>query len=292
MAQPNHCPPSYETYIDMIKPTRAKCVVWIFFYRIQKRNVANCKACDKEFSLGVERSTLVAHLREQHYYNEGVGFYYSYQNYIEHLAQSLHYERHNFSEIQNTNLKISFGVRNADKCTLIRYPESRKHRTVKSDPKSKSDWQKHVCKTYTDNPVGSYQGHFDRPMNSKVSNGARPLSFAEYTEFTHSPPQQCNAYKINKTKYDNLDDLKKIESLEVDAEVNIENIKGPCSKDYDMSLLYTCINHKCVLPCVCKDCVSEDNQCQQHQILHPGYFDPKRHAISVRSDDSLDINLI
>ena len=186
---------------------------------------------------------------------------------------------------------MSFGVRCAEKFTLLRFPESRKNRMVKSDPKSTSDWQKHVCKTYTDNPVGSYQGQFDRPMNSKVSNGNRPLSFAEYTEFTHSPPDQCNEYRINKTKYESLDDLEKIKSLEIENDGEKTIIKGPCSKDSDMSLVYTCFKHKCVLPCVCKDCVLEEKQCQQHQILHPGHFNAQRHAITVRSDDSLDINL-
>ena len=59
-----------------------------------------------------------------------------------------------------------------------------------------------------------------------------------------------------------------------------------------MSLLYTCIKHKCIFPCVCKDCVLEEKQCQEHPILHSGYFDPDRHAITVRSDDFHDINLV
>ena len=195
MVQNNQCPSSYETFIDMNKPERSKYVIWIFFNEIASRNIARCKACDKEFSLCEKRTLLVAHLKENHYYNEGVGFYYSYENYMEHLAQSLHYERHNFSEVQNNNLKLSFGVRYANKFTLVRFPESRKSRTKKSETKSKSDWNKHICNVYTNNPVGSYQGQFDTPINSKVYNGARPLSFAEYTEFTHSPPGHCNEYK-------------------------------------------------------------------------------------------------
>ena len=292
MTEQNLCPSSYQTFIDMHKPRRAKSVIWIFFSKLQSWNIPRCKACDKEFSLNVEIPSLVAHLKENHYYNEGVGFYYSYENYMEHLAQSLHYERHNFPEVQKNNVKLSFGVRYADKFTLVRFPESRKNRTKRSDQKSKSEWNKYICNVYTDNPVGSYQGQFDTPINSKVYNGARPLSFAEYTEFTHSPPGQCNEYTLNKTKYNNLGDLKKIESLERESDTSITNIKGPCSKDRDMSLLYTCVNHKCVIPCVCKDCVLDEKQCQQHQIHHPGYFDSNIHPITVRSDDSLDINSI
>ena len=292
MVQHNQCPSSYETFIDMNKPERSKCVIWIFFNKIASRNIARCKVCDQEFSLCEKRTLLVDHLKENHYHNEGEGFYYSYENYMVHLAQSLHFERHNFPEVQKNNLKISFGVRYAKKFTLVRFPESRKSRTKKSEPKSKSDWNKHICSIYTDNPVGSYQGQFDTPINSKVYNGARPLSFAEYTEFTHSPPGHCNEYVVIKEKYNSLDDLKKIESLGKDSDASVVNIKGPCSKDRDMSLLYTCVNHKCVIPCVCKDCVLEEKQCQNHQILHTGYFDFKTHALTVRSDDSLDINKV
>ena len=97
---------------------------------------------------------------------------------------------------------------------------------------------------------------------------------------------------MNHEKYKNLDDLNKIKALKIGPNVENLNIIGPCSRDHDMSLLYTCIKHKCIFPCVCKDCVLEEKQCQEHQILHSGYFDPDRHAITVRSDDSHDINTV
>ena len=98
------------------------------------------------------------------------GFYYSYQNYMDHLTQALHYERHNFSEVQKKNLKLSFGIRYKENFTLLRFPECRKNRTKKSEPNSKSAWQKQVWSSYIDNPVGSYQGHYDKPMNGKVNH--------------------------------------------------------------------------------------------------------------------------
>lgn len=122
-------------------------------------------------------------------------------------------------------------------------------------------------------------------MTCKVYMGSRPLSFNEYTEFTHSPPEQCNQYQVNHEKYELLGELQKIEAVE---DINIE---GPCSQNYDMSVVYKCIKHKCILPCVCKDCVLDEKQCPKHQMLHPGYFDPKRHAITVRNDDSHDNTL-
>ena len=292
MIEVNQCPSSYETFIDIQNPARAKFVIWIFFNKIKSKNIIRCKECDEEFSLTRTRTTLVTHLKEKHYQNKGTGFYYSYQNYMDHLTQALHYERHNFSEVQKKNLKLSFGIRYQENFTLLRFPECRKNRTKKSEPNSKSAWQKQVCSSYIDNPVGSYQGHYDKPMNCKVYLGARPLSFAEYTEFTHSPPDQCNEYKINETKYESLSDLKKIESYEVENYGRSQRIKGPCSNNHDMSILYTCNKNRCIFPCVCKDCVSEEKQCQSHKVLHPGYFDPEKHSFSVRNDDSLDINLV
>ena len=292
MIQANQCPSSYETFIDIQNPSRAKFVIWIFFNKIKSSNIIRCKECDEEFSFNEERNILVSHLKEKHYHNKGTGFYYSYQNYMDHLTQSLHFERHNFPEVQEKNMKLSFGVRYKEHFTLLRFPESRKNRTKKSEPNSKGDWQSHVCRSYIDNPVGSYQGHFDKPMNCKVYHGARPLSFAEYTDFSHSPPDQCNEYKINKTKYENISDLKKIESLEIEIGGKFRRIEGPCSNNYDMSIAYTCNKKRCIVPCVCKDCVSEEKQCQLHKIVHPGYFDLEKHSISVRNDDSLDINVV
>ena len=293
MADSEQCPSAYETYIDIIKPSHVKYVIWFFFHKFEAKGTVECKNCHKEFIFNGDRIDLVEHLRAEHYVSDRSGFCYSYENYFEHLTQSVEYNSFHFSEIQHDNLKLSFGVRYAANFTLLRFPESRKNRTVSYDRTSySSDWQKNVCNTYISNPVGSYQGHFDRPMTSNVYTGSRPLSFRKYTEFTHSPPDQCNQYEVNLEKYGNLHDLKKIEALVIGPNVENLNIIGPCSRDHDMSLVYTCVKHKCLLPCVCKDCVLEEKQCEDHQILHSGFFDPERHAITVRNDDSHNINLV
>ena len=290
------CPRSYETYIDIVKPERVKCVIQFFFDKLNSKKIMECKKCKEEFSFAVKSPELVEHLRTKHYHDdEGLGLARSYEIYLQHLREAMVYEAYQckFSKPNPKNLKLSFGVSFAKKFTLVRFPECRKNRTIKSEKKSyKSDWQKKVCETYIVNPVGSYQGHFDRPMTSYVYNGDRPLSFREYTEFTHFPPEKCDNYKVNHEKYEILPELKKIEALEIDPSEENLNLKGPCSKDYDMSILYTCIKQKCIIPCVCKECVMETKQCQTHQILHPGYFDPDRHAMTIRSDDSQDINMV
>lgn len=297
MEDTTKCPPSYETYIDIFRSGYVKYVVWFFFRKLTASGIAECKNCHDEIIYGNDTVLLIDHLKSNHYSNEGSGFSYSYENYFQHLKQSLEGKSYDFPEVNNTHLKLTFGVRYDEKFTLVRFPQCRKGRTIYPEKNSyKSDWQKQVCQTYSDNPVGSYQGHFDRPMSVKVYTGSAPLSFKEYTEFTHTPKDSCNKYEIDLEKYEKLDDLKKIEALKVmvDEDPVIEHlvISGTCSRDDNQRLLYTCIKHSCVLPCVCKDCVLDDGQCEDHEILHPGYFDEDNHAMTVRMHDSHNINLV
>ena len=258
------CPQAYETYIDLIRPSNVKYVVWFFFDKLKAKQGAECRNCHEEIAYGSDTAVLVDHLKRNHYSNDKPGFNNSYENYMEYLTKSVKYKSYEFPEAQRNNLKLSVGVRYAEKFTLIRFPECRKGRKVYPEKdRFKSDWQKKVCQTYTENPVGSYQGHFDRPIVANVYAGLRPLSFKEYTEFTHSPDICCQ-YEINLEKYNNLDDLKKIEALGVATTPENLNVEGPASREYDMSLLYTCIKHRCIFPCVCKDCVLEEKQCKEH----------------------------
>ena len=38
MAKSDECPSSYETYIDIIKPSGVKCVIWVFFKKFEDKN--------------------------------------------------------------------------------------------------------------------------------------------------------------------------------------------------------------------------------------------------------------
>ena len=68
---------------------------------------------------------MITHLRENHYHSEGLnGFYYSYENYLEHLTQALHYHRHNFSSVESKNLKLSLGIRYAKRWSDFRKVEN------------------------------------------------------------------------------------------------------------------------------------------------------------------------
>ena len=252
----NHCLPSYETYIDIVKHGHVKYDVWFFFQKLEVNATAKCKNWHIEINYGSDTVLLVEHLKRNHNANDGPGFNYSHENYLEHLKQSLEFTSYDFPHLQTNHLKLSFGVRYADKFTIVRFPECRKGWTIYPEKDAyKSTWQRKVCKTYLENPVGCYQGHFDRPITVKVHTGMKPLSFEEYTEFTHTPCDDCHKYEINKNKYEALDDLKKLEKIEVSTQKDSLSISGLCSRYDNQSILYSCIHHKCIFPCVCKDCV-------------------------------------
>ena len=231
------CPPFYETYIDMIKPSHVQYVIWFYFRKTTDRITAKCKECDQLIEFDDDTSVLVDHLKEDHYTGDGSDVRYSYKKYLEQLSRTVHYHSNHYPENKKNTLKLSFGVRYAEKFMLVRFPECRKGRISYPEKKNfRSDWQKKVCETFSNHPVGSYQGHFDRPITFNVYQGNRVLSFKEYTEFTHSPKDICQHYEVDKDRYLKLDDLQKIKALKASIVENDVHIAGPCSRDCDMSL--------------------------------------------------------
>ena len=285
------CPSTYETYIDLYQNRHVKDVIWRFFRKMKDSESAKCTKCKKEISYGQNTNLLIEHLKIEHYYQEDIGVKVLYQVYLEHLSELLNERPSDFPKTDPKHLRISFGIKVDDGFTLIRFPKSRIGRTIYQEKSIyKSDWQRTVCKEYLENPVGSYQGHFDRPITCKVYMGSRPLSFSEYTNFTHT--QGCNEYIIDKARYEKIDDLQKIKAFAASDLKEKLVVSGPCSRDNDQRVLYTCTKHECIYPCPCKDCIEEEAQCEDHDILHPGFFDPDRHAVTVRMHDSHNINLV
>ena len=73
MAKSDECPSSNETYIDIIKPSGVKCVIWVFFQKFEDKGTIKCKNCWKEFVINIDRNELVEHLRATHYANYRTG---------------------------------------------------------------------------------------------------------------------------------------------------------------------------------------------------------------------------
>ena len=121
MAKSDHCLSAYETYIDIIKPSGVKYVIWFFFRKFEAKGTAQreCKNGYNIFVYNGDRNQLVEHLRA----SDRPGFCYSYENYFEHLTQAVRYNSHQFSEIQHDNLKLFLGVLYAGNCHSPTQPQ-------------------------------------------------------------------------------------------------------------------------------------------------------------------------
>ena len=186
---------AYETYIDLFQSGPVRYAIWHMFRKMDEPGRAKCKECRSEVVYGRNTKLLVDHLKAEHHLTEEADSSF-YDKYLEYICDIMKQERSNFPIRNKTNLKISFGVSLADKFTLIRFPLCRQEKFI-YDEKSPniSESQIRVCEEYLANPVGSYQGHFDRPINTKVfMSSLLPLSFSEYTEFSHT--QNCCEYMI------------------------------------------------------------------------------------------------
>ena len=76
------CPPSYETYINMIKPSHVQYEIWFYFRKTTDRSTAKCKECDQIVRFDGDTIVLVDHLKDFHYSVDASDFRYSYENYI------------------------------------------------------------------------------------------------------------------------------------------------------------------------------------------------------------------
>ena len=173
-------------------------------------------------------------------------------------------------------------------------PYSRITRSQYSSSPPDRKWPKLIAKTYNENAVGSFAGNFDKPITSNIRCGNTILNFREFVEFRHEPDNECHSYKIEIEKYFELDDLSKIKSLKFDDDTFDIKLVGPASikgSKYELNtIVYTCVKHKCVLPCPCYLCIDEDPDECEHKIVHPGFFDPNIHLYTVRNADTYDIN--
>ena len=50
-------------------------------------------------------------------------------------------------------------------------------------------------------------------------------------------------------------------------------------------IFYTCNQNKCMIPCPCLTCSTNEEQCPDHKLKHTDLFDETDHAVSVRSTE-------
>ena len=211
---------------------------------------------------------------------------------VDHSGWHVNNDNYNPPEKRDSDLLLSLDKDNV----TIRMPESRMTRSRFSSSPPMKPWPRRIAQTYNENPVGSFAGNFDKPINLNIRAGNTILSFCEFVEFSHDPVESCNSYEVDMVKYFEQDDVSKMKSLVVSETHKIQNLSGPASvkgktrSDLD-KIMYSCKQHGCVIPCVCYLCNDDNPDECEHKIVHPGFFNSKEHLFTVRNADNYDINL-
>ena len=177
----------------------------------------------------------------------------------------------------------------------IKLPLSRQTRSRYSSSLPTGEWPRLIAKTYNSHPVGAFAGNFDKPINCNIRCGNTTLTYQEFVSFQHRPVNSCHRYSVDMVKYEGLETIEKIKSLVIaDGIIDEMNLAGPATlkgpDEFD-KIVYTCRKNGCVFPCLCCICNLETPRQCDHRILHPGFFDPKKHLFTVRNADTYDINL-
>ena len=204
------------------------------------------------------------------------------------------------NERRETDLLLSSMVSDVE----VKLPYSRRPREIYSTELPKRNWPKAIAETYQANQVGSFAGNFDKSMTTTIRAGNTILTFEEFVNFRHGAHDQCRKYSVNLDEYKKLETTHKLNSLEI-ADDSIEDltIVGPATlRAIDgnfAKILYTCSKHGCIFPCLCLWCNIKDDydrdhllECEHESILHPGFFDEKKHLFTVKNADSFNINYL
>ena len=180
------------------------------------------------------------------------------------------------SDLSNETSSEKFSLR----LPLSRVDHITTHKVICHD--SFEGFKGRVQKEYNESPVGPYEGPYDQdsrvPLYAQLPKSR--LNFDQYTNFIHQEEMQCKVFRI-KPMSENIDDLKKIESLEVCG----ESSEGFVRPENDEKVFYTCSKKSCVIPCPCHTCSFDDRQCLKHNIKHVDLFNESEHLFSVRTTE-------
>ena len=168
---------------------------------------------------------------------------------------------------------------------VLRMPMSRvdcrQKKSVKK-PHMFEGFKRRIQKEYNMSPVGPYEGPFDQdpvvPLSAQLPRSQ--LSFQQYTDFIHSENIEYKLFKIkpNDKGMDTLDRIKLLKCINDRSDMFDE----PDNID---KTFYTCNQNKCMIPCPCLTCSTNEEQCPDHKLKHTDLFDETDHAVSVRSTE-------
>ena len=168
---------------------------------------------------------------------------------------------------------------------ILSFPKSRIERQAFPDLENNvvlDGFKGRIQKQYNGCPVGPYAGPYDQNENLELKTQLPKsnLDYNNYTEYIHDEANTCRKFKIKKS-YDEKKDLEKIDALDVDEMVKLNDEE----EKEGTRITYTCQRRKCKIPCPCSLCCTNRGQCSLHKIKHPELFHEAEHAVSIRSSE-------
>ena len=279
-------------FINLPTPSFNRKLIWRHFDSPDNPDnlgYIRCKTCYERFPDSFRESEMIEHLKTHNH---------SWTRFFEclesRLSHKYNHKRVLYDDLRKeSDLKLFNGLCIDDLSLVIRFPKSRTERvryfTDRWTPND-STWNKLVAEEYQNNKIGSHQGNFDRPISDKKYRcGNTLLTFSEFVSYRHEPADVCKVFDVNRGKYEELNNQHKISAYFVTNESQTSYLSGPSTSIYSQRIDYTCTNGFCKFPCLCKACVLQTKECDEHEIIHPNLFNPSKHFFTVRNSDDYDI---
>ena len=267
--------------VEISLPTIREQVIWIFFRRISSHYgtigvFGRCRTCSEDILIQKEKNRLQEHLKLHPV---------KWDLYLTKLAHVIEQDIPSPSVLDALKLATLVVDFETDREYSLKMPLSRVSRedSYPNITEVLTEFEGRVQKEYNSNPVGPYSGSYDQneALNLNIQLPESSLDFNGYTQFRHPDNVLCKVYTI-KESYNEFDDLKKIDALEIDEDGNLE--VDDYDEDYETGLIYTCQKESCRVACPCSPC-SGENQCSEHRLKHEEMFDEHLDAISIRSTE-------
>ena len=145
--------------------------------------------------------------------------------------------------------------------------------------------QEALTKLLTNHPFPIHQGPFERNINGLQYNcsvdgqDGMSYTFYTYTTFVHKSDQPCKVWSINSPHIPG--EPKHVLTFTTE-DVHGVKLWGPVC-DHNMSIMYNCNMHGCVIRCPCTVCEAAPSkpQCQKHHVDLQRKFNLKYHSFTV-----------
>ena len=272
---------------------KVKKEIILNFFKLKKNGHAICKACSQELSDNLRNPFLQNHLKLHAD---------SWNLYLRQVADAIMDNVPKSSDIDTMKL-VTLLIDEAGKEFNLQFPLSRIQRSSSNLNilEHLEGFEGRLQRDFNSSYIGPYMGPYDQNKVLKLSSQltSSELDFEKYTQFIHSEHFKCKSFSI-KESYETFGELSKIDVLEIkvddqksddvkksddDEKSDDDDQKSDDEENDDGHIFYTCQTMLCRIPCPCRPCCSEEDQCAEHPILHDDQFDEDKHLVLIRSSD-------